>query len=31
MPKRASPLPRPPEEVKGDSIELVVPVEFFIS
>jgi protein TonB len=31
LPKRASPLPRPPEEVKGDSIELVVPVEFFMS
>ena len=30
LPKRASPLPKPPEEVKGDSIELVVPVEFFM-
>ncbi|PNU02135.1 energy transducer TonB family protein [Novosphingobium guangzhouense] len=31
LPRRASPLPKPPEEVKGDSIELVVPVEFFMS
>lgn len=31
LPKRASPLPKPPEEVKGDTIELVVPVEFFMS
>ncbi len=30
LPKRASPLPRPPEDVKGDTIELVVPVEFFM-
>lgn len=30
LPKRAQPLPRPPAEVKGDTIELVVPVEFFI-
>ncbi|MHA6721312.1 energy transducer TonB family protein [Sphingomonas sp. RS6] len=30
LPKRASPLPKPPEEVRGDSIELVVPVEFFL-
>jgi protein TonB len=27
---RAQPLPRPPAEVEGDRIELVVPVEFFI-
>jgi protein TonB len=27
---RAQPLPRPPAEVVGDRIELVVPVEFFI-
>ena len=27
---RAQPLPRPPAEVTGDRIELVVPVEFFI-
>lgn len=26
---RAQPLPQPPPEVEGDSIELVVPVEFF--
>lgn len=31
LPKRASPLPKPPEEVKGDTIELVVPVEFFMA
>jgi protein TonB len=31
LPKRAQPLPRPPAEVKGDSIELVVPVEFFMT
>lgn len=30
LPKRAQPLPKPPEEVLGDMIELVVPVEFFI-
>lgn len=30
LPKRAQPLPGPPEDVKGDSIELVVPVEFFM-
>jgi protein TonB len=30
LPKRAQPLPKPPEDVKGDSIELVVPVEFFL-
>lgn len=29
LPKRAQPLPKPPDEVKGDTIELVVPVEFF--
>jgi protein TonB len=28
--KRASPLPPPPKEVAGNSIEMVVPVEFFI-
>lgn len=27
---RAQPLPRPPAEVEGDRIELVVPVEFFV-
>ncbi len=30
LPKRAQPLPRPPEDVKGETIELVVPVEFFM-
>lgn len=30
LPKRAQPLPKPPAEVKGDTIELVVPVEFFM-
>ena len=30
LPKRASPLPKPPEDMKGDTIELVVPVEFFM-
>lgn len=30
LPKRASPLPKPPEGVMGDTIELVVPVEFFM-
>ncbi|WP_434405905.1 energy transducer TonB family protein [Sphingobium sp. DN12] len=30
LPKRAQPLPKPPEEVKGETIELVVPVEFFM-
>lgn len=28
LPKRASPLPPPPDDVKGERIELVVPVEF---
>ena len=28
--KRAQPLPRPPEERPGETLELVVPVEFFI-
>ncbi|CCG43068.1 energy transducer TonB family protein [Magnetospirillum molischianum] len=28
--ERAQPLPSPPPEVKGDTIELVVPVEFFL-
>jgi protein TonB len=28
LPRRASPLPQPPEDVKGQRIELVVPVEF---
>ena len=30
LPKRASPLPKPTKEVTGDTIELVVPVEFFL-
>lgn len=30
LPKRAQPLPKPPEDIKGDTIELVVPVEFFM-
>jgi len=30
LPRRAQPLPKPPPEVSGESIELVVPVEFFI-
>lgn len=30
LPRRASPLPKPPEDVKGDAIELVVPVEYFL-
>lgn len=28
--RRASPLPAPPDSVPGDTIELVVPIEFFI-
>jgi len=30
LPKRAQPLPKPPADVAGDTIELVVPVEFFM-
>lgn len=30
LPKRAQPLPRPPAEKAGDTLELVVPVEFFL-
>lgn len=30
LPKRAAPLPKPPKDVPGDTIELVVPVEFFM-
>ncbi|SER25425.1 energy transducer TonB family protein [Sphingobium sp. YR768] len=30
LPKRAQPLPKPPGSVTGDTIELVVPVEFFL-
>lgn len=28
LPKRAQPLPKPPNDKPGDTIELVVPVEF---
>ncbi|MFT4052899.1 MAG: TonB family protein [Novosphingobium sp.] len=31
LPKRAQPLPKPPEEVTGETIELVVPIEFFMT
>ncbi len=31
LPKRAQPLPKPPEDVKGEAVELVVPVEFFMT
>ncbi|WP_395396197.1 TonB family protein (plasmid) [Novosphingobium sp. BL-8A] len=30
LPKRAQPLPKPPDDMKGATIELVVPVEFFM-
>ncbi|BAV65344.1 TonB family protein [Sphingobium cloacae] len=30
LPKRASPLPKPPADKPGDTLELVVPVEFFL-
>jgi protein TonB len=30
LPKRASPLPKPPDNKRGDTLELVVPVEFFL-
>ena len=30
LPKRAQPLPAPPDDVTGEAIELVVPVEFFM-
>ncbi|WP_047170578.1 energy transducer TonB family protein [Novosphingobium sp. Rr 2-17] len=30
LPKRASPLPRPPVDRDGETLELVVPVEFFM-
>lgn len=30
LPRRASPLPEPPEDMMGDTLELVVPVEFFM-
>jgi len=31
LPKRASPLPKPPDDKPGDTLEMVVPVEFFLS
>lgn len=31
LPMRASPLPKPPESVKGDRVELTVPIEYFLS
>jgi len=30
LPRRASPLPKPPADKTGDTLELVVPVEFFL-
>lgn len=30
LPSRASPLPPPPDEVPGDPLEIVVPIEFFL-
>lgn len=30
LPRRAQPLPKPPADVTGDTIELVVPVEFYL-
>lgn len=30
LPSRAQPLPKPPTDVPGDTIELVVPIEFFL-
>ncbi|MFC6978477.1 energy transducer TonB [Microbulbifer taiwanensis] len=29
--ERAQPLPKPPEALKGDTLEFVVPVEFFLN
>lgn len=31
LPRRAEPFPKPPEDVVGETIELVVPVEFFMT
>ncbi|MFT3976158.1 MAG: TonB family protein [Sphingomonas bacterium] len=31
LPRRAQPLPKPPDDKPGDALELVVPVEFFMS
>jgi len=30
LPKRAQPLPKPPTDIVGDTVELVVPVEFLV-
>ena len=30
LPKRAQPLPKPPDDRPGATLELVVPVEFFL-
>ena len=30
LPKRAEPLPKPPDDKPGDTLELVVPVQFFL-
>lgn len=30
LPRRAQPLPRPPDEVLGQTLELVVPIQFFM-
>lgn len=30
LPKRASPLPKPPDDKPGDTLELVVPIEFLL-
>ena len=30
LPSRASPLPAPPDDVPGDPLEIVVPIEFFL-
>lgn len=30
LPRRAEPLPKPPADISGETIELVVPVEFFM-
>jgi len=31
LPRHAPPLPKPPEDRPGDTLELVVPIEFFPS
>ncbi len=30
LPKRAQPLPKPPQDKPGDTLELIVPVEFYL-